>query len=324
MAIRLRSFAWPRTGRALDVVRVPRSCRAAPGTHRTSVGAPTVLARVVALGAVALVAHALPAQTTTVANGAAPPVLVDSSAVRAVRAATAAGRGYLFGSSAVIAMERTAPELPLVDTVTTLARLGVVMVPGADGAQDAVATLVYDSLVVRSTGLVRRPVTAPLAGESMRVRVVDGRVPVVAPADGRSACDGEAPLAGLLAELVPAVRATEPGATWDDTTTVVACRAGVPVTVTTVWRYTVRDESGPALALDRSATITIAGDVAIRDQRLVLAGTGTSAGTVTVDRTTRALRTLRATTTLQFEIGNGQQLRRFTQAVADEIRLASP
>lgn len=255
------------------------------------------------------------------AGGVGQPV-VDSGAVRAVRAAAGMGRGYLFGSNATIAMERPAPQPPLVDTVTTLARLGVTLEPGVDGG--AVAALFFDSLVVRSTGLVRRPATAALAGESMRVRLDDGRVARVVPADGRSACDGEAPLAALLAELVPAVRSMDPGASWSDTTTVLACRTGVPVTVTTVWRYTVRDESGPALALQRDGTVAIAGEATIREQRLVMSGAGTTTGTITVDRTTRALRTLRATGTTTFEITNGQQSRRFTQVVVDEVRLLSP
>lgn len=257
-------------------------------------------------------------------GGGAGQAAVDSAAVRAVRAAAGMGRGYLFGSIATIAMERPAPQPPLVDTVTTLARLGVTMVPGADGAQDALAVLSFDSLVVKSTGLVRRPATAALAGESVRVRVEDGRVARVVPADGRSACDGEAPLAGLLAELVPAVRASEPGATWSDTTSVLTCRAGVPVTVTTAWRYTVRDETGPALALQREGVVTIAGEATLEDQRLVMTGTGSTSGTITVDRGTRALRTLRATGTTTFEITNGQQSRRFTQVVTDEVRLATP
>ena len=247
---------------------------------------------------------------------------IDSAAVRAVQAARVTGRGYLFGSSAIVAMERPAPQGALVDTVTTLARLGVTLVPSADGASDQVAVLAFDSLVVRSTGLVRRPATAALAGESMRVRLEGGRVARVAPADGRSACDGEAPLASLLAELVPAVRGDRPGDSWSDTTTVLACRAGVPVTVTTAWRYTVKDETGPALALAREGTITLAADAPVKDQRLLLTGAGTSTGTITVDRGTRALRTLRATSVVTFELTNGQQSRRFTQTVADEVRLA--
>ena len=253
--------------------------------------------------------------------GAQQPV-VDSVAVRAVQAARVAGRSYLFGSSAIVAMERPAPQAALVDTVTTLAKLGVTVVPGDEGASDQVAALAYDSLVVRSTGLVRRPATAAMAGESLRVRLEGGRVARVAPADGRSACDAEAPLAGLLAELVPAVRDDAPGATWEDTTTVLACRAGVPVTVTTVWRYRVKDETGPAIALEREGTIVLAADAAVKDQRLVLTGSGTSSGTITVDRVTRAVRTLRATSVVRFELTNGQQSRRFTQTVADEVRLA--
>ncbi len=265
--------------------------------------------------------ESLAAQVVPSVPATASASVVDSAAVRAIREARLVGRAYLFGSTATVAMERAAPEPPLVDTLVTLATIGVTLVPGEDGARDAIAVLHYDSLVVRSTGLVRRPPTAPMAGESMRVRLDDGRVARVAWADGRSACDAEAPLASMLAELVPAVRSIEPGATWSDTTTVLACRAGVPVTVTTVWRYTVRDESGPAVGLTREGTITVAADAAVRDQRLVLAGTGSSTGAVTVDRATRAVRTVRATSATVFEIGNGQQVRRFTQVVSDEVRL---
>jgi hypothetical protein len=277
-----------------------------------------VARHVLVIGAIAGAAVPLGAQATP----AVTVPVVDSAAVRAIREARSAGRAYLFGSVATVAMERAAPELPLVDTVTTLATLGVTLVPGADGARDAIAVLSYDSLVVKSTGLVRRPSSSPLAGESMRVRLDDGRVARVAWADGRSGCDSEAPLAGMLAELVPAVRSIDPGASWSDTTSVVACRAGVPVTVTTVWRYTVRDETGPAVGITRDGTIAVSADAAVKDQRLVLSGTGSSTGAITVDRVTRAVRTVRATSAVVFEIGNGQQVRRFTQIVSDEVRLA--
>ena len=276
------------------------------------------LRRTVVLGVLTGAALTLGAQATP----AVVVPVVDSAAVRAIREARSQGRAYLFGSVATVAMERAAPEVPLVDTVTTLAMLGVTLVPGAEGTRDAIAVLSYDSLVVRSTGLVRRPAASPLAGESMRVRLDDGRVARVAWADGRSGCDAEAPLAGMLAELVPAVRSIEAGASWSDTTTVVACRAGVPVTVTTVWRFSVRDETGPAVGITRDGTITVSADAAVKDQRLVLAGTGSTTGAITVDRATRAVRTVRATSAVVFEIGNGQQLRRFTQIVSDEVRLA--
>jgi hypothetical protein len=223
---------------------------------------------------------------------------------------------YRTSSTAVIALDRT-PQVPLVDTITTAS---VVTIEIA-AAVDTVATMTLDSLVATSTGLVRRAESAFRRGLSVAALLRNGRPRVTG--DSATACATERPLAGLLPELLPLLPDTlRAERTWTDTLAVTTCRAGLPVTTVTIVSYrTLTGMDSSTVLLERHAVIRASGTAVLREQTVTLQGSGTSESLAVLGIANRRLTSWRGTQTLEFEISNGQQVRRLTQQLTDNATL---
>ncbi len=223
---------------------------------------------------------------------------------------------YRVSSTSVIALDKT-PQPPLVDTVTTSLLLRIDVSAGID----TVATLVLDSLVLTSTGMVRRPADAFSQGISVSALLNNGRPRVTG--DSASACLAERPMAGLLPELLPLLpmplRAEQQ---WSDTLSVTTCRAGLPVTLYTIAVYrTLTGIDSTSLVLERRAVLRVAGSSLLRQQQVTLSGTGTSESLSVVSLGTRQIQSWRGTQALELQLTNGQQTRRLSQQLTDTATL---
>ncbi len=219
---------------------------------------------------------------------------------------------YRVTSSSVIALDK-APQPPLVDTVTTTMLLKIDISAG----KDTVATLSIDSLVLTSTGMVRRTADAFSQGISVSALLSNGRPRVTG--DSASACLAERPMAGFLPELLPLLPTPlRPDQQWSDTLSVTTCRAGLPVTMETIAVYrTVTGIDSLSLVLERRSAIRVSGSSVLRQQVVTLSGTGTSESLSVVALGTRQIQSWRATQTLEFQLTNGQQSRRLSQLLTD-------
>ena len=227
------------------------------------------------------------------------------------------GTRYRVVSTAVLSLDRVGGDMPLVDTLTTAALLEITIT----GASPSVATLAIDSLQVTSTGMVRRAPDAFVRGKSVAAVLTDGRPRTTG--DSTAACTAERPLAALLPELLPLLpvplRADQQ---WSDTLTVTSCRASLPVTLVSIVNYrTLTGMDSTTVLLERRAFIRAAGSIAIRDQLVSLAGTGTSESLATVHLSTRRIQSLRGVQSLDFTLTNGQQTRRMVQQITDTMSL---
>ncbi len=223
---------------------------------------------------------------------------------------------YRVTSTSVLALDKT-PQPPLVDTVTTALLLRIDISAGTD----TVATMSIDSLVVASTGMVRRPADAFSQGISVSALLSNGR-PLVT-GDSASACLAERPLAGLLPELLPLLPTPlRPEQQWSDTLSVTTCRAGLPVTLHTIAVYrTLTGIDSTSLLIERRAVIRAGGSSVLRQQQVTLSGTGTSESLSVVTLGTRQIQSWRGTQALEFQLTNGQQTRRLSQQVTDTAAL---
>ncbi len=219
---------------------------------------------------------------------------------------------YRVTSSSVIALDK-APQPPLVDTVTASMLLKIDISSGTD----TVAVLSIDSLVLASTGMVRRTADAFSQGISVSALLSNGRPRVTG--DSASACQAERPMAGLLPELLPLLPTPlRPEQQWSDTLTVTTCRAGLPVTMETIAVYrTLTGIDSTSVLLERRAAIQVGGSSMLRQQQVTLSGTGTSESLSVVALSTRQIQSWRGTQTLEFQLTNGQQIRRLSQLLTD-------
>ncbi len=223
---------------------------------------------------------------------------------------------YRVTSSSVIALDK-APQSPLVDSVTTSLLLKIDISAG----RDTVATMSIDSLVLASTGMVRRAADAFSQGISVSALLSNGRPRITG--DSASACLAERPMAGLLPELLPLLPSPlRPDQQWSDTLTVTTCRAGLPVTMETIAVYrTLSGIDSASVLLERRATIRVGGASVIRQQAVSLSGTGTSESLSVVALNTRQIQSWRGTQSLEIQLTNGQQIRRLSQQVTDTATL---
>lgn len=231
-------------------------------------------------------------------------------------AQSATATRYRVTSTAVLALDRAA-QAPLVDTVTSTSLVTIELSAGVD----TVATLSIDSLQLVSTGMVRRAADAFSRGISVSALLNAGR-PLIT-GDSASACTAERPLAGLLPELLPLLptplRAEQQ---WSDTLTVTTCRAGLPVTTVTIASYrTLTGMDSTTVLLERRATIRALGHAVLREQTVSLDGTGTSESLSVVMVATRRIQNWRSTQSLDFQLTNGQQMRRMVQQLTDAATL---
>lgn len=243
---------------------------------------------------------------TFVAGVTAAPLLAQS----------APGARYRLTSTAIIALDR-AGQSPLVDTVTTTSLLAIEISAGVD----TVAVLTVDSLQQVSSGMIRRAPDAFSHGISVSALLLDGRPRITG--DSASACTAERPLAGLLPELLPLLptplRAEQQ---WTDTLTVTTCRAGLPVTTTTIAAYrTLTGIDSSTVLLERRAMIMATGGAVLRAQPVTLTGTGTSESLGVVLVSSRRVQSWRSTQSLDIQITNGQQTRRMVQQLTDSATL---
>lgn len=224
---------------------------------------------------------------------------------------------YRVASTAVLSLDRVGGDMPLVDTLTTAALLEITIT----STSLSVATLAIDSLQVTSSGMVRRAPDAFVRGRSVAAVLTDGRPRITG--DSLTACTAERPLAALLPELLPLLpmplRADQQ---WSDTLTVTSCRASLPVTTVSIVKYrTLAGMDSTTVLLERRALIRAGGSIAIRDQLVSLAGTGTSEALATVLVSTRRIQSLRGVQSLDFTLTNGQQTRRMVQQITDTISM---
>ncbi len=221
---------------------------------------------------------------------------------------------YRVTSTSVVSLDRP-QQLALVDTVVTTALLMI----ARTAAPDSVATMSLDSLLVVSTGMIRRAPDAFSKGVSVAAPLVYGRPRVTG--DSATGCGVERPLAGLLPELLPLL--PQPlGAEqqWSDTLTVTTCRAGLPVTTVTIANYrTLTGIDSSSVLLERHAVIRATGAATIRQQPVTLTGSGTSESLAVVLLATRRIQSWRGTQTLEVQLSNGQQTRRIVQQLTDIV-----
>lgn len=234
----------------------------------------------------------------------------------ALRAQSVPAVRYRMASTAVISLDRK-PQPALVDTITTTSLLSIEVSAGTD----TVATLTIDSLLLVSTGMIRRAPDAFARGISVSALLHDGRPRITG--DSASACTAERPLAGVLPDLLPLLpsplRADQQ---WSDTLTVTTCRAGLPVTTVTIATYrTLTGIDSTTLLLERRAAIRAAGTAVIRTQTVTLNGTGTSESLAVVVVASRHIQSWRGTQQLDLQLTNGQQTRRMTQLLTDSATL---
>jgi hypothetical protein len=219
---------------------------------------------------------------------------------------------YRVTSTAVVSLDRT-PQDALVDTVVTSSLVTV----SVSAAIDTIATLSIDSLVVTSTGMIRRAPDAFSHGISLSAPLMNGRPRITG--DSASACTAERPLASLLPELLPLLpTALVADQQWSDTLTVTTCRAGLPVTTTTIANY--RALSGmdsSTLLLERRAVIRAAGSATLRAQIVSLTGSGTSESLAVMVLSAHRVQSWRSSQTLELTLTNGQQTRRIVQQITD-------
>ncbi|MDZ7631813.1 MAG: hypothetical protein U5K74_10825 [Gemmatimonadaceae bacterium] len=244
------------------------------------------------------------------------PSLLCASALTAQGAPAAR---YRVSSTAVISLDRM-PQAPLVDTITTTSLVAIEISAGID----TVATLTLDSLQVLSTGMIRRAPDAFSRGISVSALLINGRPRITG--DSASACTAERPLAGLLPELVPLLptplRADQQ---WSDTLSVTTCRAGLPVTTTTIVAYrTMTGMDSSTVLLERRAVTQAMGSALLRSQTVTLTGTGTGESLAVIAVATRQLQSWRGTQSLEIQLTNGQQTRRMVQQLTDSATLIVP
>ncbi len=221
---------------------------------------------------------------------------------------------YRVTSTSVLSLDRP-QQSALVDTVVTTALLMI----ARTAAPDSVATLAIDSLLVVSTGMIRRPPDAFSKGVSVAAPLVSGRPRVTG--DSATACSVERPLAGLLPELLPLLpqplRAEQQ---WSDTVMVTTCRAGLPVTTVTIANSrTLTGMDSSSVLLERHAVIRATGAATIRQQTVTLTGSGTSESLSVVQLATRRIESWRGTQMLEVLLTNGQQTRRMVQQLTDSV-----
>jgi hypothetical protein len=236
--------------------------------------------------------------------------------VRDLRAQAVPDARYRVTSTSVLALDR-AQQPALVDTVVTTSLLSIAVSAGTD----TIATLSLDSLVVTSTGMIRRTQDAFSHGISVSAVLHDGRPRITG--DSATACAAERPLAGLLPELLPLLptplRAEQQ---WSDTLTVTTCRAGLPVTTVTIAAYrTLTGMDSTSVLLERRAVMTTSGIAVIRTQTVVLSGSGSSESLAVVLVDSRRIQSFRGTQTLEIQLTNGQQTRRMVQQISDLVSL---
>jgi hypothetical protein len=222
----------------------------------------------------------------------------------------------------------------LVDTLLTTASLSYQI--AGEGA-DRLVTGAVDSFTVRSTGLVpgaREPYAAAIP---FRATLLGGRMPAqftpaspvpqppAPPAD--SACVApDAPLIALAREvLVPLPFSVAPGHAWQDTVSTTTCRAGIPVTTTTVRSYRVvgpgERDGAPALTVSRATQITMTGQGTPGGQTVTVTGGGQGAGALFLDVAGGRYLGGTDSSTVELAISNGLQTRRFVQQARQETRL---
>ncbi len=226
---------------------------------------------------------------------------------------------YRVLSTSVVSLDR-APQAALVDTIATTSLLSIQVTSGTD----TLATLLVDSLQQSSTGMVRRMPDAFVRGVSVTARLTAGRPRVTG--DSATACATERPLAALLPDLLPLLPAElRAEQQWSDTLSVFSCRAGLPVTVQTVATYrTLTGMDVGSVLVERRAVIRLTGVAVLREQTVTLTGGGTSESLAVVSLASRRMVSWRGTQTLEFEITNGQQVRRMVQQVVDVATLVTP
>ena len=241
-------------------------------------------------------------------------MLLCVCAATSVLAQGVSGARYRVTSTSVLSLDRP-QQSALVDTVVTTALLMI----ARTAVPDSVATMSLDSLLVVSTGMIRRLPDAFSKGVSVAAPLVNGRPRVTG--DSATACSVERPLAGLLPELLPLLpqplRAEQQ---WSDTVTVTTCRAGLPVTTVTVANYrTLTGMDSSSVLLERHAVIRATGAATIRQQAVTLTGSGTSESLSVVVLATRRIQSWRGTQTLEVQLSNGQQTRRMVQQLTDTV-----
>ncbi len=223
---------------------------------------------------------------------------------------------YRVTSTSVIALERP-PQVPLVDTVRATSLLAIEI----SASIDSIATLSVDSLVIASTGMVRRAPNAFSRGISVSVPLLLGRPLFVG--DSATACSVERPMAGMLPDLLPLLptplRADQQ---WSDTLTVTTCRAGLPVTTVTIAAYrSLTGMDSTTVLVERRAVVAASGAAFLREQTVTLTGTGTSESLAVVSVATRRVQSWRSSQSLDVQLTNGQQSRRMIQQITDSATL---
>lgn len=221
---------------------------------------------------------------------------------------------YRVTSTSVVSLDRS-PQPALVDTLVTTSLLSIAV----SSSTDVIATLSLDSLTVTSTGMIRRAPDAFSHGISVSAVLTDGRPRITG--DSASACAAERPLAGLLPDLLPLLptplRAEQQ---WSDTLTVTTCRAGLSVTTVTIAAYrTLTGMDSTQVLLERRAVIHASGSALLREQTVILTGSGTSEALGIVTFATRRIQSWRGSQSLDIQLTNGQQTRRMVQQITDTV-----
>ena len=117
------------------------------------------------------------------------------------------------------------------------------------------------------------------------------------------------------------------GTTWSDTTATTLCRGGVPVTTTTVQRFTVlgstRIDGDEAVAIERATESTIGGSTRLRGRTVAVSGTGTGRATLYASVARGAILGADGTYAVELAIESGTRRQQFAQSTRQRVRLRS-
>ena len=233
---------------------------------------------------------------------------------------------YLVESSAVI--DLTGDTTSARDSVRTSAVFQY-RLTSAPGGLAVAGTVDSFQVTAGRTGVVQRPLTAPVPFEALVDTTARALVLRGAMAGALTTPDCASPGRGLVVAarelLVVPPTALEQGQTWRDTVTTVTCRGDIPITNPIEQRYEVEGRDSyagvAAVRLRRRGHTTLAGSASPRGQAVTLSGDGTTDARLWVDAAAGRLLGGSGEATTKITLSAAGQSRSFTQRALQRITL---
>jgi hypothetical protein len=212
----------------------------------------------------------------------------------------------------------------------TLRTVGALTYSISGGPGSPLVTATIDSLVItsaRDSATPPRRLSAPVV---LQLPLIE---PSIATASDSAAlmatCDAPEEAARSLASDVH-VRipiAVERGRSWSDSTSLVICRGGIPLTGTRISRYQISDvreaRDSTIARVDRQTTLTISGTGTQGTRRISVRGQGTSDTVFTFDVTAGRFLESTGQSVLQLSFETIQQTDQIVQRSTSAVRLSA-